>query len=181
MIDERDLPSLKVVGIFTSPAMGAPMVSHQTIRAIPGEGLEGDRYAERQGAYSDARIRQKNPNAKQGRIPDEDRQVSLISTGGIQAANEQLAEKKVPPFDIADTRRNLIVEMTAEELRYLVGRTFRVCNVLMQGVEECTPCKRPAQLAGRKEDGELFESTFEQRGGLRARVLSEGVISVAKE
>jgi MOSC domain-containing protein YiiM len=155
--------------------MGEPMVEHHEIRALAGIGLEGDRYAQKMGAYSEARI------GKPGRIRDEDRQVSLISTGGLQVANALLAEKGVDSFSFADTRRGLVVEATAEQLIDLVGKRFRVCNVVMEGVEDCTPCKRPALLAGRKVDGGAFEAAFsEGRGGLRARVINDGVISIKR-
>ena len=41
-----------VVSIHIAPEAGAPMVSVQDVRAVPGRGLEGDRYCSGRGHYS---------------------------------------------------------------------------------------------------------------------------------
>ena len=42
----------KVVGLFTTPGEGRPMVAHERVTAIAGRGLDGDRYALGTGFYS---------------------------------------------------------------------------------------------------------------------------------
>lgn len=175
MMNEYELPCLKVVGLYTCPAMGAPMIAHHSCKAIAGVGLEGDRYAANMGAFSAARI------GKPGRIPDVDRQVALISTEGIDEANALLEQQGLRPFQYAETRRSLIIETTAQALRDLVGKRFRVGDVLMEGAEDCTPCTRPAHMADRPWDGAAFETAFAGRGGLRARVLTDGTITVQQK
>ena len=172
MTDEHELPSLNVVGIYTSPAMGAPMIAHECVRAIAGAGLEGDRYAINMGAFSAARL------GKPGRIPDADRQVSLISTGGIDEANTVLEQHGLRPVQYVGTRRGLIIETTAQALLDLIGKRFRIGVVIMEGAEDCAPCHRPAHLACRPDDGAAFKAAFAGRGGLRARILTSGIITV---
>lgn len=42
----------KVVGIYTAAGAGAPMQFRSEVRAVPGRGLEGDRYFEDNGRFS---------------------------------------------------------------------------------------------------------------------------------
>lgn len=173
---EAELKKPRIVGIFTAPKMGAPMESHQSIQAIAEVGLDGDRYALRMGAYSEGRT------GKQGRIPDSDRQVSIIALHGIAEANAMLADKGIEPFSPAETRRNLVVDnVSFEQMNNLVGQRFLVGDIEMEGVELCTPCTRPAIVNGRKQNGKDFEEAFENKGGIRARVLNDGTIDIDSE
>lgn len=171
---ESKIVTLQAIAIFTSSRMGNAMIEHDSIRAIANVGLEADRYSTKiaNGAYSAKRT------GKPGRIPDLDRQVSLISLTAIAEANAQLALLGIAPFTPSDTRRNLVIDTSADVLNNLVGKVFKVGDVTMEGVELCTPCKRPPSLLGRNEHGQAFETAFEGRGGLRARVLSDGTIFV---
>ena len=42
----------RVVSIYVAPAGGAPMEERSVVRAVPGRGLEGDRYFHGAGAFS---------------------------------------------------------------------------------------------------------------------------------
>lgn len=78
---------------------------------------------------------------------------------------------------LSDTRRNVITKNI--RLNDLVGKEFRIGEVLFKGVEICEPC---AYL------GELLENNmmpkknviqaFFSKGGLRADVLSDGHIGI---
>jgi MOSC domain-containing protein YiiM len=145
----------KLVAIYTAPAGGKPMEAHNEIAAVPGEGLAGDRYATKSGEFSDQ--------------PGAGREVTLIAREGIADANRE-------GVTIADheTRRNLVTE--GVDLDQLVGRTFSVGEVVFRGVRDCPPCKylqemtRPGVLLGLKG-----------RGGLRADIVSAGVLRVGDE
>lgn len=156
-----ELPVLSAVAIFVSATKGEPMQIRNEVNALTGLGLEGDRYASRTGAFSGTH-----------RIPDEDRQISLISRQAIDDANAHLLAEGQQPFADNETRRNIVVDYPSEALNALVGQIFFVGAVQIEGVELCTPCRRPTNLA--KKPG--FEQAFENRGGLRARILSDGVI-----
>ena len=70
-------------------------------------------------------------------------------------------------------RRNIILE-TDVDLNSLIGVTFLMVNVVFQGHEECTPCKRPSDLSGKGD----FAKVFKNSGGTRAKILSDGWLSV---
>jgi len=175
---ERVLPNVEVEperqcvsAIYISPKMGEPMLSLNQVRAVAGVGLEGDRYAKRKGAYS-TRKNSKNPP----RISDGDRQVTLIALQQIEIGNAILESNGIQPITEEQSRRNLVVTLSSDQLNSLVGERFKVGEVLMEGVELCEPCGRPPTLIGRPKDGEAFESAFTNRGGIRARIIRGGNI-----
>lgn len=78
-------------------------------------------------------------------------------------------------FDPMMTRRNLVV-VGDVDLMVFVDQIFRVGNVQMKGIEECTPCNRPSSLSGIKGFEKAFKA--EGRAGIRARILNDGDILV---
>ena len=151
-----------VVSIHIAPKAAAPMESVAEARAVPGRGLEGDRYFLGTGVYSQ--------KAGYG-----GREVTLIEVeavralfDGIQNAEGLRLGIKLSP---AETRRNIAT--SGVPLDHLVDREFWVGPVLMVGTRLCEPCK---YLEGLTQQGVL--GGLIHRGGLRARILSEGVIRV---
>lgn len=138
---------------------GAPMKSVSIINAIEGAGLEGDRYATGKGAFS---------NSKPPR--NIDRHISLIESEAIQDVRTQ----ENIDVTFADTRRNLLT--IGIRLNDLVGKKFLIGNVQVEGVELCDPCARPGILSGKEDVKKRFKEAFENRGGLRVRVLGTGEI-----
>lgn len=162
-----------VVAIYISPNKGESMQSRIWVRAIAGVGLEGDRYASRTGSFNT------RPNAtKEPRIPDDDRQVTVIAEEQIETGNAILKRMGIKPIRANETRRNIHVTLSSDQLNALVGQPFKVGDVLMEGVELCDPCTRPPTLIGRSSDGEAFKKAFDQRGGLRAKIIRGGEIRV---
>lgn len=159
----ESLPHLVLVAIYTSPNKGEPMQRQDAVLAIAGVGLEGDRYAKRTGVFSGT-----------NRIPDEYRQVSIISRPDIEEANQELLAEGEQAFTEAETRRNLVVDLPSDYLNSLVGETFFISGVEFEGVEDCTPCERPGVKAGKRG----FVEAFENRGGIRARIINGGIISL---
>jgi MOSC domain-containing protein YiiM len=148
-----------VVGLFISPGIGQPMEACANVRALAGRGLEGDRYAAGQGSYS---------RAKRQVI----RHVSIIEREAIEAANEELARRGLVPFVPNETRRNIVVE--GADIYALVGREFRIGDVGLRGIEPTRPCHIPSAAANKTG----FKEAFSARGGVRAEILSDGIISV---
>ena len=140
--------------IYTAPEAKAPMRSLDAVRAVPGRGLEGDRYFKGEGAFS--------------RWPGSRREVTLIAAEALAAAEEA--------FDVAvsagEHRRNLVV--AGVPLGDLVKTEFVVGDVRMRGARVCAPCKYLVRVTG--QEG-IFDALV-GRGGLRAEVLTEGVIRV---
>jgi MOSC domain-containing protein YiiM len=150
-----------VVSIHIAPEASVPMQSITEVRALPGRGLQGDRYFVGNGYYS-------NTPSHGGR------EVTLIeieaveaASGSVNAAGERLGIK----LSAADTRRNIATG--GVPLNHLIDREFRVGAVLMRGTRLCEPCKHLEHLT---QPGVM--SRLIHRGGLRAQILSEGVIRV---
>lgn len=151
----------RVVSIHLAAAAGAPMVTVPEVRAVPGRGLEGDRYFLGTGHYS--------PRPSAG-----GREVTLIETetlealehGIVNAAGERLGLR----VGAAETRRNLAT--AGVPLNHLVDRTFRVGTVRLRGTRLCEPCKYLEELVGRPG----LMGGLVHRGGLRARIVDGGVI-----
>jgi len=140
----------------------APMRSIVEIRAFPGRGLEGDRYFAGTGFYS------KTPSHG-------GREVTLIEIEAVEAlfggVHNAAGERLGIELAAADSRRNIAT--AGVPLNHLVDREFRVGAVLMHGTRLCEPCKHLEDLTRRGVMGGLIH-----RGGLRARILSEGIIRV---
>ncbi|HEU5321716.1 MAG TPA: MOSC domain-containing protein, partial [Methylomirabilota bacterium] len=104
-----------VVGIHVAPEAGAPMQSVPEARAVPGHGLEGDRYFAGRGRYS--------PKPSFG-----GRELTLVEIEAVQAlwdgvvnAEGERGGVKISP---ADTRRNIATQ--GVPLNHLVDREFLV-------------------------------------------------------
>ena len=74
-------------------------------------------------------------------------------------------------LDAAEARRNIVTE--GLRLNGLVGKRFRIGEVLIQGVRLCPPCTHLDQVTGKS-----LLKPLAARGGLRADILSDGVIHV---
>jgi MOSC domain-containing protein YiiM len=144
----------RVVAIFVAPTAGAPMEARESVDAVTGVGLTGDRYGLGTGKYSDT-----------DRGP---RDVTLIEREAIDAVRD---EDGIDVTD-ADTRRNVVTE--GVPLNHLVGRTFRVGVVTLRGLRLSEPCAYLEQLTGLNG----VNRAFVHRGGLRAEVVDGGELHV---
>jgi len=123
----------------------------EDVRAVPGKGLEGDRYYLETGTYSDRR--------------DNSREVTLIESEALAA----LARDYGKTLPSGASRRN--VTTVGVPLNHLVGQEFRVGEVRLRGVRLCEPCNHLEAVCG-----EEVRPGLVHRGGLRAQVLTEGRI-----
>ncbi len=141
-----------VVSIHIARVAGGPMIGVDPARAVAGRGLEGDRYYEEKGFYSDH--------------PGPIREVSLIEEETIEALRRDHNLVLAPGV----TRRNILT--CGVPLNHLVGREFRVGEAVLRGVELCEPCKHVVDVTGIKS----LLPTLVHRGGLHAQILSGGLI-----
>ncbi len=93
-----------VISLCVTPEARAPMVAVREVRAVPGKGLEGDRYYMGAGTWS-------------GR-GGPDREVTLIEIEAIEALHRDYGVTVAPD----DARRNIITRGIT--LNHLVGRTL---------------------------------------------------------
>jgi MOSC domain-containing protein YiiM len=121
------------------------------VLARAGRGLDGDRYA----------------MAAAHEVAEPGSAVTLIESEALDAASREAGCVLEP----ADSRRNLLTR--GVRLNDLVGREFQVGAVRLRGVEPCDPCAHLARLAGKP----ILRSLV-NRGGLRADILSDGMIRI---
>lgn len=142
-----------VHSIHIATEAAAPMQSIESVRAVPKKGLEGDRYFNQTGTFwKDA----------------PDYEVTLIELESF----EGMKRESDLDLDPGEGRRNIVTRNVP--LNHLVGRDFRIGDVMMRGIRLCEPCKHLQTLASKKNIlGGLIH-----RGGLRAQILTEGVIHV---
>ena len=142
-----------LVGIAIAPAARAPLRSVPEVRALPGRGLEGDRYALGAGTFSS--------------WPGDGRHVTLIDASALRALREEAGIA----MSFEDTRRNLLTQ--GVDLPALIGQRFRVGEVTLLGRRPADPC---AHLEDLTQPGVL--RGLVARGGLRADVETEGTLRV---
>ena len=140
-----------VVSLHIAPAATAEMVSVPAVRAVPGKGLEGDRYYAQAGTFSEK--------------PGSDREVTLIESEAVDALRRDYEIE----MDAGMNRRNIVTR--GVPLNHLVGRKFQVGEVLLRGLRLCEPCGHLQELVGRP-----IRPGLVHRGGLRAQILSGGWI-----
>jgi MOSC domain-containing protein YiiM len=147
----------RVVALYTAAAPGSPMQRRDEVRAVPGRGLEGDRYFANNGRFSHRHI--------PGR---EITELTLIESEVIQ----HLRLAWGLDVDEADSRRNLVTHGVA--LNDLVGSEFEVGQVRLRGASLCEPC---VSLVKSPDHSHLLRA-LAHKGGLRAEVLTEGTIAL---
>jgi MOSC domain-containing protein YiiM len=143
-----------VVSINIARSAAAPMISVEAARAVPGKGLEGDRYFFRQGTFYK---------------PQPDRELTLIEAEAIEAMKHELDVD----YGLSDSRRNVVTR--GVPLNHLVGKEFWIGEVKALGIRLCEPCSHLQGLSHEKVLPGLVH-----RGGLRAQILTEGFIRVGQ-
>jgi MOSC domain-containing protein YiiM len=140
-------------GIWISPTACTPLIRVAEVRAIPGRGLEGDRYFLECGTFT--------------HWPGGGRAISLIAEETLDAIRDEYG------IDLSDgrNRRNLVT--SGITLTDLQDRTFRIGTAVFRGIRTCPPCRHLEQLTG----AGVFDA-LKDRGGFRADVIEEGILHV---
>jgi hypothetical protein len=145
----------EVVAIHIARGAGLPMHGLMSAEAITGEGLVGDRYRERIGFYSPTPT---DPSARELTLIEEESLAAVLRETGIVLAPEE-------------HRRNITTRAIA--LDPLLGKRFRIGEVVCEGVRPCPPCKHLEEITGKK-----IMKPLVHRGGVRARIVEGGWIRV---
>ena len=141
-------PTGRVEAIYTTPVSEQLMVSLESVRAITGCGLEGDRYC----------IDEPGEKSFENLTLIEQETYDHLATIDLELPTNAL-------------RRNLLT--SGIELNPLVGKEFMVGEVRCLGTELADPCN---YIQGRTLPGIL--KAMVGRGGLRCQILDGGTISV---
>lgn len=129
------------------------MRSVESVRAVAGRGLEGDRYFHAAQEEGDPSL-----------------EITLIELESIEgvAADHGLAVEPV------EMRRNIVT--SGVKLRDLLGKQFSVGEVRLEGLADNPPCKRLERLTGKP-----VLKPFIEKGGIRARIVRTGTIKPGDE
>ena len=150
MIHVRHLfisPGHNFVGHHGGPPGGHPIIEQDEFECVAGHGIRGDRYF----------------NHKK----DHKGQITFFSLEIFEALKRDLNLSQAQP---CVARRNVLV--TGTDLNALVGSEFEIRGVRFAGIEECRPC----YWMNRALHDERAEAWLKGRGGLRARILSDGIL-----
>jgi len=150
---------MKIAGLYVSPGhnyfghYGRPPGEHPVrlvaaVECVAGHGLRGDRFFDYQ--------------------PDYAGQITFFAEEVHRALSRELGPAPVSP---GVYRRNAITR--GVDLASLYGREFTVQGVRFFGMAECKPCFWMDQAVGPGA-----EAWLRGRGGLRARILSDGWLRV---
>lgn len=141
-----------VESIHVASAARASMQALNEAQAIPGAGLDGDRYALRRGTFYK---------------PEPDFELTLIEAEAVEALRRDYAIAFTP----GEMRRNVVTR--GVPLNHLVGCVFYLGEVKIRGLRLCEPCGHLQELLGQP-----VIKGLRHRGGLRAQILSPGTIRV---
>jgi len=145
------LRAATIVSIHMAAIGTAPMNSITNARAVVGKGLEGDRYFNKAGTYSND--------------PGSGRDITLIEIEAIEALRRDYEIE----LDPSQARRNIVTQGVA--LNHLVDREFKIGEVILRGTRLCDPCSHLEKLTRKGVMRGLIH-----RGGLRAEIISGGTL-----
>jgi MOSC domain-containing protein YiiM len=125
-----------------------PILEQREVRCVAGRGIEGDRFFDFKADYTG--------------------QITLFAWEVYQDLCARFNRWDKPP---AVFRRNVITR--GLDLNALIGQEFELQGVRFLGVESCKPCywMDQAFCPG-------AEAALQGRGGLRAKILTDGVLRV---
>jgi MOSC domain-containing protein YiiM len=137
-------PGHNFFGHHGQPAGQNPIVEVEQLECVAGHGIRGDRFFDFKDNYKG--------------------QITFFSMETFEALRREL---NLPAAQPGATRRNAFVR--GVDLNALVGAEFEVQGVRFLGVEQCAPCY---WMDGALGPG--AETWLKGRGGLRARILTDG-------
>lgn len=143
----------KIISIQITPDGEGKLGSVDQVKAVAGQGLEGDRYFNRTGTYS--------------KKHDPTREATFIEAEALEALGRDYSLE----LSGIESRRNITTRGVA--LNHFVGRTFRIGEAVFKGLKLCEPCGHLEQMTGRQVRAGLVH-----RGGLRAEILQSGMVRV---
>lgn len=141
----------RVEAIWVAPAAGEPAQAATAVRAIAGQGLEGDRHVAGTGTFP-----------------------SGLPGSALTLIEAEVCESFNPPLGPDEHRRNMVTR--GSDLNSLVGHEFMIGAVRCRGKRLCEPCRVIQGYAARP-----ILRALVHRGGLRADILDEGEIAVGDD
>ena len=143
----------RVEGIYIKPARGERPRPVDEVKATAGVGLDGDYHVEA------------------GDIPEPGKgyQLTLIT-------REEIEEVALEGLTLRPGEARRQLETRGVNLKALIGKRFRVGDVECVGIRVCPPCQPLQNMTGKP-----VLLGLKGKGGLRADIVSGGVIRVGDE
>jgi hypothetical protein len=141
-----------VEALLTAPRAERGVQAHKRVELHAGLGIAGDRYFDGTGTFSTTE--------------HHGQQLTLIEAEVLDALRDEGLD-----LTPADARRNIVTR--GVDLNALVGRRFRIGSVTCVGRRLCEPCSHLQRLTGA-----ALLRPMVHRGGLRADILTSGVVHV---
>jgi MOSC domain-containing protein YiiM len=142
-------PGHNYFGHHGKPADEHPIISVPELECVAGRGLRGDRFFD----YK----------------PDYKGQITFFSAEIYDELCASLIPHGSPVPPPSAFRRNVITR--GVDLNTLIGKTFIIQGITFEGAAECSPCYWMDQAFASGT-----EAALKGRGGLRARILSDGCL-----
>jgi MOSC domain-containing protein YiiM len=146
----------RVEAIVVGPAAEATLATVPVAQARAGHGLEGDRYFDGAGTFSNAHGRGHDLTLIEAEVLDE------LSLPGDRLRPEE-------------ARRNVVTR--GIDVNALVGERFRIGEVECFGQRLCEPCAHLERLTAAEGKPGTLRALI-HKGGLRADVLTDGEMRV---
>lgn len=124
-----------------------PIIEHERIELLADRGIAGDRFLDFKDGYKG--------------------QITFIHQEAVEAVRSFLSKPGLPAWSF---RRNVVIE--GLDLNALVGKRFRLGELLFEGTEECSPCYWMDEACGTPGT----EAFLKGNGGLRCRILESGTL-----
>jgi MOSC domain-containing protein YiiM len=142
----------KLLSIFVAEKPFAKLQAVAEATLVSGKGIVGDRCFREHGASPE-------------------KELTLVESEQVDGFNERTG-LDIPYWGL---RRNLLT--AGISLPELVGKRFRVGDVEAEGIELCEPCSMIGKLLSTDEVApKRVIAEFAHRAGLRARIVTSGVI-----
>ena len=141
-------PGHNFFGHHEKPPGENPLVAVNEAECVAGKGLMGDRFFDFKENYKG--------------------QITFFAMEVFETLKREL---NLPEAQPGATRRNVFTR--GVDLNALVGKRFEVQDVEFEGVCECSPCYWMNSALGPGT-----EKWLQGRGGLRARILTDGTLRV---
>jgi len=141
-------PGHNFFGHHEKPPGEHPIAAVREAECVAGKGLMGDRFFDFKDDYKG--------------------QITFFAMEVFEALQMQL---NLPAAQPAMSRRNVFTR--GVDLNTLIGKNFEVQGVEFAGAAECSPCHWMNSALG--PGAEKF---LQGRGGLRARILTDGTLRV---
>lgn len=139
-------PGHNFFGHHGKPPGSEPGIEVERLECVAGRGIRGDRFFDYQQDYKG--------------------QITFFAQEVHDLLSDRLSIHDRLPLVF---RRNVITR--GIDLKNLIGKEFELQGVRFAGVEECRPCHWMNQAFGPGA-----EEFLRGRGGLRARILSDGIL-----